>query len=138
MMAETLRCPSQLARMAAAVALNTSTPSGVSRTCFSRTGSQCSRTWVFNRGRAVKVTSRIPRLSCMCMLNGVQHAPEHIVLHFKGGDGPLLLLTCAAVRCHQLEGVAGVPWSLHEARLEIGQPSGGDPGIVALEGIDAL
>ena len=67
------------------------------------------------------------------LVDGVEHAPQHVALEGQCRECRGLRLRGDAVLPHHRETVFGVAGCLGESRPEVGEFSGVDPGVVAFE-----
>src|SRR5690242_19953604 len=95
MISAMVRTPSQRVRMAAALLLSCTIPSGYSSTCASCAGSHCRRKPPPIAGRAVvsMVSIAVPSSSLHAVLERhcIVHLPEHIQLELQDPERALLL-----------------------------------------------
>src|SRR2546422_4202805 len=71
-------------------------------------------------------------------LHGVEQAPQHVALELERRDRPLLLLRRAEALCDEAQGVLRITRRLGEPVLEILQPCGIHPLVVAQHRRQAL
>ena len=67
------------------------------------------------------------------LVDGVEHAPQHVALEGQRRECRGLRLRGDAVLAHHLETVFGVAGRLGDSRPEVGEFAGVDPGVVAFE-----
>src|SRR5665213_1682163 len=134
-MSATVRVPSHSARISAALSFSSTAPSGYCSTFRCRASSYCTRAYFQSLGRDASDNVIASRFA-VCVVDRIDHHPQHLDLERERFERALLCLDGGAVRRDDLESVVAVARRLREAAVEVLVRVRANPRIVLWQRVE--